>query len=177
MTAIPTLETERLILRPWRFSDLDALAAFYDNAADPDIAFAGGHMKRDGAWRMLCSRMGHWQQRGYGVFALEEKDTGLWAGWCGLIHHINETETEPELAYSIRQDLRGRGLATEAVRRVIAYSFETMRVPTLVAFIDPENTVSQRLALRLGAKKSGTAAVPSRAPDVWRFTASARAAA
>ena len=80
---IPLLETERLRLRAWREDDLDSLAAFY--ASDANARFVGGVCARDDAWRRMAMFLGHWVLRGYGNWVIEEKGTGTFAGYCGLL--------------------------------------------------------------------------------------------
>ena len=64
MIEIPTLETERLILRAPKFEDLESMEVFF---ADPvRIKFLGGPIKRGDVWRALLRTAGHWQIRGYG---------------------------------------------------------------------------------------------------------------
>ena len=79
---IPTLETERLILREGRESDFETLVAFYaDEEASKPV---GGPLNRAQAWGRTAFNRGHWALRGYGNWALEEKATGDYAGWAGL---------------------------------------------------------------------------------------------
>ena len=79
-----TLETDRLVLRPFAESDLDAYAAM---CADPEVMrFLGGETwDRMKTWRHIAATLGHWQLRGYGPWAVEEKVSGtLVGGLAGL---------------------------------------------------------------------------------------------
>jgi RimJ/RimL family protein N-acetyltransferase len=70
------LETPRLLLRPLRSSDLDAYARM---SADPEVMRyigTGGTLHRDAAWRSMAAMLGHWQLLGYGMWAVEAKDSG-----------------------------------------------------------------------------------------------------
>jgi RimJ/RimL family protein N-acetyltransferase len=65
----PSIETERLLLRPWREEDLDAYA---EMCADPEVMRyigSGRAIERDEAWRQIATFIGHWQLRGYGLWA------------------------------------------------------------------------------------------------------------
>ncbi len=77
------IETERLRLRPFREEDLDAYAAL---CADPEVMrFLGGPLTREGAWRQMAFFLGHWQLRGFGILAAEERAGGALAwpsGWA-----------------------------------------------------------------------------------------------
>ena len=70
---IPTIETERLILRAPHEGDLDAQAAFFQS--DRSAAF-GGPSDRSDVWRALMRGAGHWVIRGYGMWYIEDKATG-----------------------------------------------------------------------------------------------------
>ncbi len=161
---VPTLETERLILRGWRQSDYAPIADFYAN--DPSAVFVGGPQIPIDTWRRFAGIVGHWQLKGFGLFALEDKAGGAWLGWCGL---WNPPEfPEIEMGYALAAPFRGKGYIHEAAQRVRAYAFESVRLPTLVSYINPKNAPSQRVATRLGAKRDGTADIRGITVDVWR---------
>src|SRR5213595_906536 len=80
----PTLETERLILRPWKPEDFEPYARF--SADEESMRYLG----RDGrptdaaeTWRTICLFIGHWYLRGYTLWAVEEKATGEFVGRVG----------------------------------------------------------------------------------------------
>jgi RimJ/RimL family protein N-acetyltransferase len=79
----PTLDTERLLLRQVREEDLDAYARMM---ADPEVRryLDGRVIGREEAWRELAAWLGHWQLRGYGLWAVELKATGDFVGRVGL---------------------------------------------------------------------------------------------
>ncbi len=106
----PTIETERLRLRGWRNGDLAPLAAFY--AFDPGSAWVGGPLDETEAWRRLMSFAGHWSLNGYGLFAIESKDSRAWIGWCGLWKPVDFPETE--LGWTLVEAARGKGYVAEA---------------------------------------------------------------
>jgi hypothetical protein len=109
---IPTLRTERLTLRAFQATDLDALATMQ---ANPEVRrFLGGNLlTRAEAWSSMERNLGQWALRGYGMFAVDVE--GHCAGWAGVLHPLEWPE--PELAYSLDQPFWGRGIATEAVLR------------------------------------------------------------
>lgn len=144
--AIPTLVTERLILRPWRDDDIDGFAALL---ADPASHFVGGPLSREDAWRKMATYLGHWLLRGYGTFALERRRSGDFVGYCGPWNPLGWPE--PEIAWGIVPAAQGQGFATEAARRALAFAYETLRWPTAVSVIALENSKSIRVAERLGA--------------------------
>jgi RimJ/RimL family protein N-acetyltransferase len=144
---IPVLETERLRLREWRESDFEPYAAIY--ADEGQARFIGGVHSRDDAWRRMASFAGHWALRGYGLWALEEKATGGFAGWSGLWNP--EGFPAPEIAWTLIPALRGRGLAQEAGLRVRDFAYQTLGWSSAISLIVIGNAPSVRVAEKLGA--------------------------
>ena len=141
------LKTERLLLRQWGPRDFEFYAEYY---ADEDAArYVGGHCDRDKAWRRMAMLIGHWALRGYGLWAVEEKETGSFVGCAGL--WFSDGWPELELGYWLRRDMQGRGYAVEAARASRDYAFEVVRAETLVSYIHPDNEPSKRVAEKLGA--------------------------
>lgn len=143
---VPVLETERLSLREWREEDLAPLVAFYADEATRFIS-----LPRDAAeaWRFMAVRVGHWVLRGFGPWALEEKASGQWVGYCGLWNPHGWPE--PEVMWGLAPGARGQGYATEAARRARDFAYQKLGWTTLISCIVPENVASQRVAQRLGA--------------------------
>jgi RimJ/RimL family protein N-acetyltransferase len=143
-----TLETERLLLRPFRDSDIDAYAAM---CADPDVMrYIGGRsaLSRDDAWRQMAMFAGHWQLRGFGLWAVEEQVSGSLVGRVGL--HFPEGWPDRELAWTLARPYWGRGFALEAARAALAHAFDRLGWTRVISLIDPDNRRSIRLAERLG---------------------------
>lgn len=79
-----TLKTDRLILRGWRDDDLDALAAIN---ADPEVMryiMDGSVRDRLQSADNLQKMIANWEERGYGLFAVEVRETRVLIGWAGL---------------------------------------------------------------------------------------------
>jgi RimJ/RimL family protein N-acetyltransferase len=144
---IPVLETERLRLREWREDDLAPLAAF--SADRTTVRFFGAPASTDDIWRHMATLVGHWVLRGFGMWALEERSSGRWIGYCGLWYPHGWPEHE--IGWGLAADARGRGLATEAARRARDFAYSQLGWTTLISCIVPENVTSQRVAERLGA--------------------------
>jgi RimJ/RimL family protein N-acetyltransferase len=144
---IPRLQTERLILREWRHSDLDAFAAFY---ADAEVMryLAGEAIARNDAWRNMASAAGHWMLRGYGLWVVERKSDGAVIGRVGLINP--EGWPGLEVGWTLGRRYWGQGYATEAARASMSYGFLTQNVDRLISLIHSDNEASQAVAQRLG---------------------------
>ena len=144
---IPTIETERLVLRAFQLADFDALFPFL---SDPDMARyrTGEPLSRDEAWEWVVGNAGQWMVRGYGIFAAEERATGTFVGFGGPWHPI--VFDEPELAYSLLRAHHGKGFATELATAARDWIFETLDVAPF-SLVHPDNHPSRRVAERLGA--------------------------
>ena len=143
---IPTLETDRLILRAFRQEDFEPMAVFF---ADPVSAFYGGPCNREEAWRKFAVYSGHWALRGYGPWALEEKATGQYVGLSGLWYP--EGWIEPEITWALVPGQHGKGYATEAALRALQAGYESFGWTTAVSVVSVNNKASQAVALRMGA--------------------------
>ncbi len=151
--AIPSIATERLLLRSWRPDDLDPLLAML---SDADHAhFVGSTTSRGDAWRRMAAFVGHWSLRGFGVWAVSEAGDGPWVGWCGL--WFPEEWPEPEIGWALAPAMTGKGYATEAALAARRYAYDVLGWSTAISFIDPLNKPSQRVAERMGARLEGTA--------------------
>lgn len=143
---IPTIESERLIMRDFRDADFEPMADFF---ASDISSFYGGPCDRADAWRKFAVYPGHWTLRGYGPFAIEVRETGAFAGICGPWYP--EGWPEPEITWALVPDHHGKGYATEAAQRALRFVYEDLSWPTVVSVIANANHASTRLALRLGA--------------------------
>jgi RimJ/RimL family protein N-acetyltransferase len=143
------LETERLILRPFAPADFDAFAAIH---ADPEVTrhLNGTPLPRWEAWRSFAMFVGHWQLRGYGVWAVEEKRTGAFVGRAGLYNP--EGWPGIEVGWTFGRDHWGTGYASEAGRAAMNWAFGVLGLDHIISVIRPQNTRSVRVAERLGMR-------------------------
>ncbi len=150
MTAVPTLETEHLVLRGLCQDDFEAFAEFYGSEAS---GFVGGPIDHPLAWRKLAGYAGGWVLRGFGQFAVEEKASGKFAGLVGP--WFPEGWPEPEIAWTVFPEFQSRGIALEAARRALQFAYEFLGWKTAVSCMDPANKPSIALAKRMGATLEG----------------------
>lgn len=153
MMNIPIVKTERLILREFCESDLDAYA---EMCADKEVMRylgTGKVLSRAESWRSMAAIIGHWNLRGYGLWAVEEQQSGemigrigCWKpeGWIGL-----------EVGWSLRRAFWGRGFATEAGKASIDFAFTNLQQSHVISLIQPNNAASRRVAEKLGEKLEG----------------------
>ncbi|MEM6621049.1 MAG: GNAT family N-acetyltransferase [Pseudomonadota bacterium] len=171
---IPTLRTDRLILRGPQVSDMDAYAAFF---ADPEAsAFYGGPMRRDQAYDRLCQDLGHWQLNGFGRWVITWRDTGEVLGGTGLLYAEGWPRTE--LTWWLLPAARGNGVATEASRAVIAWAYETLGWDLVETHMKDANTAARRLVERLGGTRIDRLSFPDGLQrDIWALPNPREAAA
>lgn len=149
----PTLETNRLILRPFREADVEPLYALMQ---DPDVVRYIGDRRvptRQECWRGIAGWIGHWALRGYGLWAVEERESGEFIGRIGLINPVDWPG--PEVGYTIGKRWWGRGYATEGARAAMDWGFERVGFDELISLIDPGNTASVGVATKLGETLRG----------------------
>jgi RimJ/RimL family protein N-acetyltransferase len=144
-----TLETTRLLLRQFRESDLDQYAAICSDAEV--MRYLGGkpHSRAE-TWRTMAMVLGHWQLRGYGMWAAEERSSGLLVGRVGFNHH--EGWPGFEIGWTLGRPYWGKGYATEGARSALKYAFTDLGQKHVISLIHPENTASIRVAERLGER-------------------------
>jgi RimJ/RimL family protein N-acetyltransferase len=154
MSAIPTLEAQRLRLRPLRQSDFEDYAALY---ADPEVLryLASGPepWDRGRAWRHLAFVRGHWELTGAGMWAVEHKETGAFLGVTGFA--APEGWPGFELAWTLARRWWGNGYATEGARAALAHAFTVLKKDRVISLIHPENRASIRVAERIGERLQG----------------------
>jgi RimJ/RimL family protein N-acetyltransferase len=163
----PELETKRLRLRGFRSSDHPRFAAFL--ADETTARFLGGTCDIDTAWRRLAAFAGHWDLRGYGPFAIENKATGEFIGYTGP--WFPHGKPEHELMWGLLADAQRQGFATEAARAARDWAYGTLGWRTAVSYITSDNAPSRRVAERLGAAPCGTIDYRGWTLNVWRHPA------
>jgi RimJ/RimL family protein N-acetyltransferase len=151
------IETERLILRPTAAEDFDGWAELM---ADPESSrFIGGPVPRAEAWRGMMAMGGAWSLQGFGMFSMIEKASGRWIGRTGPWQPEGWPGTE--VGWGVLASAAGKGLAYEAAVASIDWAFDALGWSEVIHCIDPANTPSQRLAMRLGSRNRGPGRLPA----------------
>ena len=163
--SIPTLETPRLILRAPRMEDFPAYAALM---ASPRAIYMGGPFDQRGAWGMFCHDVALWSLYGHGALMIDVKQTGICVGQVGINH--GPLFPEKELGWLLYDGFEGHGYATEAAEALRDWAFETLKLPTLVSYFDPENHRSMAVSARLGGIRDDNAPVQDEGDVVYRYT-------
>ena len=152
MAMIPTLTTERLILRPPVYADYPAYAAFL---ASPRSVHMGGPFAGWASWGMFCHDVGQWQLFGHGALMIDLRETGDCVGQVGINH--GPLFPEKELGWLLYEGHEGCGYALEAARALRDWAFAERGLSTLVSYCDRANARSIAVAQRLGAVRDDLA--------------------
>ncbi|HSS51566.1 MAG TPA: GNAT family N-acetyltransferase [Thermoanaerobaculia bacterium] len=150
---VPTLETDRLRLRTFRPSDVEAYAALN---ADPEVLRhlgSGPSWDEGRSWRHMAFLLGHWQLRGAGMWAVEHRESGAFIGVAGFAAPAGWPGFE--LAGALARPWWGQGYATECGREALAYAFIVLAKEHVISLIHPENRASIRVAERIGERLEG----------------------
>lgn len=148
----PTLETERLILRPPTQADFDDFAGMA--AEEETMRFIGGLAMRDAAWRTMASLAGSWALLGFSMFSVVEKASGKWIGRLGPWQPGGDEGGWPgrEVGWGLIAAAQGKGYACEGATAAIDWAFDHLGWTHVIHCIDEANAPSIALALRLGSR-------------------------
>ena len=146
------LETERLRLRLWRDDDLEQLERLNSDPRFTRFLNVDGAVYPPGWSADKLARMRrHWEEQGWGTWAVEERDTRRFVGSAGLQFHRLWPD-DVELGWGVDPDLWGRGYATEAARAALGHACHALGFPRVVSILHPENAASIRVAEKLGER-------------------------
>jgi len=154
---IPSLDTERLILRGHALSDFaDSLAMWSDPLVTRFIG-GGRPSTEEEVWTRLLRYVGHWALLGFGYWAVREKASGKFVGEVGFADLKREISPSikgtPETGWVLSPSAHGRGLATEAVRAILAWAETHFEAPRTVCLIALDNLPSIRVAHKVGYRE------------------------
>ena len=145
---IPTVKTGRLILRPFTEHDAEDLhrilaqegvLRYFPNTEPPPL---------DRVQKFIIAQLEHWDEHGFGWWAVEQKSGKEIIGWNGL-QSLTDTE-EVEIGFLLSKPTWGQGFATEGAREGLKYGFETLGLERIVGIVHPENISSQGVLEKLG---------------------------
>lgn len=159
---LPTLATNRLILRAPRVTDFDT---FFAIAGSDRGKHLGGPMSREDAWADFSQMTATWLLHGHGV----------WTIGCGgeiagfVLLGFEPGDREPELGFLLTESAEGKGIAYEAASAALTHAFDTLGWTTLVSYIDPANARSIALARRLGGLPDGEITDDGETTLVYRY--------
>jgi RimJ/RimL family protein N-acetyltransferase len=169
MGRCPTIETERLILRPFRDDDLDAYTAMNQTPEVRRWLHFPDDVGREQAWASMATTLGQWELRNTGNWALEEKASGAFVGRAGPTLPVRENWPGIEIGWALHPDHWGKGYATEAGATARDWVFANHDVDAVYSCILDDNLASQAVAQRLGFTRWETRVLSGLEHMVWRL--------
>jgi len=144
-----SLQTERLNLRMFLEKDWKDMHAYF---SDPECMryTSGRQFSENESWQKVAALSGHWNLRGYGSYALEEKASGKVIGVAGLDYPLEWPE--PEIQWGLSSAFWGKGYASEAVKKIKVMVSEFIPDMPLISLIFKNNLNSINLAKAIGAR-------------------------
>ncbi len=152
--ALPILETERLTLRPIRRED-EADAFAY--GADPEVSRYTTwerHRSVDDARAFVDWVLGEYERGRPAPWAIVHREAGRLIGACGVADWRPE-HARAEIGYVLARPYWGQGYTTEAVRAVLAFGFQELKLNRIEAVCAVENAASERVMQKVGMRCEG----------------------
>ena len=145
-----TIKTKRLILRPWKESDLESLAKLN---ADPRVMeYMIAPLSREQSDAQAKNIQAKMQEQGWGFWAVAVPGVADFIGFIGLGHVPWVASFTPavEIGWRLGFDFWGKGYATEGAKAALAYGFQTLQLKEIVAFTAVANMRSRAVMEKLG---------------------------
>jgi len=142
------LETERLIVRLLKVADVSALSKLW---TDPDVTrFMGGPRDHEWLYAELTKDAEDKSPPKINLWPVIEKATNQIIGHCGLVDKEVDGQVEFDLTYVLVKTAWGKGYATEVAIAIADYAFKQLGLKRIIALIDPTNTASLHVAIKVG---------------------------
>lgn len=152
---LPTLPTDRLILRPLTLEDAEDVYAY---ASDPMVArwvLWHQHSSLSDSVMYVKSVLRKYANGDCAEWGLELKESGRVIGTCGFVN-LDTEHRRAEIGYALGQPYWGRGLATEAARATVSFGFRQLNLNRIEARCATLNTPSELVMARIGMRYEGT---------------------
>jgi RimJ/RimL family protein N-acetyltransferase len=147
------VETDRLLLRPWREDDGVELQRLFSD----DAVRGGRRFPPDRIATIAESSVRQWRVNGFGPWAAIEKATGSWIGRVGLDELDQWPEPDRiEVGFELHAAWWGRGLATESARAALAFGFEQHGLDRIISVTAAAHTAARRVMEKAGLMYWGT---------------------
>jgi len=144
------IETDRLILRKWQDSDLEPFAAL--NSCEHVCEFLPNILSIEESNVLARKIISHFDKHGFGLFAVERKDTGEFIGFTGLSIPSFKADFMPavEIGWRLAFSAWGQGFATEAAIAARNYAFNELGLQEIVSFTTKGNERSIKIMKKIG---------------------------
>jgi len=162
-------ETERLLIRRLSLGDVPALTEIL---SDPEVMKHSVRGVCDEVatrefieWCMAC-----YDSYGLGPWALIDKESSVFIGFCGVSPEIVAGVEEPNLGYRLATNFWNKGLASESAKGILGYVFEHTQYQSVVVIIEPEHVASLKVAEKAGFSSFDTLEFHNRPVRLYRLT-------
>ena len=150
LSSVVPIETERLILRGWNEHDYAPFSRL--NACPKVSEYLTGSMTHEASHALADKIQAHFEHHGFGLYAVERKDNGVFIGFTGLFVPGFEAHFTPavEIGWRLASDQWGKGFATEAAMAVRDVARDRFGLSELVSFTTRSNERSRRVMEKIG---------------------------
>lgn len=152
--SLPTLETERLILRKILYSDKDGI---YDYAKNPNVAkflLWDAHRSEFETIEFLNLIYSAYNKNDAAPWGIQLKDDNKIIGTVGFVSWDKENK-ECEIGFALAEEFWNKGIVTEAVNEVLRFGFDQMKLERIISQCSPENIGSSRVLEKSGLNFDG----------------------
>jgi ribosomal-protein-alanine N-acetyltransferase len=150
---MPTLETERLVLRPLSADEADSLHRISNEPNVRLCLWDNEHISEATLKGFIAQSDRMFSKERIGLFGVRMRGREDLLGFCGFVRLGGMAE--PELWYELTEKVWGKGIATEAAQACVRYAFEEVGMERVIAGADAPNTASLRVIEKLGMKYLG----------------------
>ncbi|MGB0866573.1 MAG: GNAT family N-acetyltransferase, partial [Granulosicoccaceae bacterium] len=150
---VPTLETDRLILRGHHLDDFQSCA---DMWSDPLVTahISGSPSTKEQSWSRFLRYSGHWQNMGFGYWVVQKKSNNMFIGEVGFADYKRDTTPSidgiPEAGWVLISSAHGHGYASEAVAVMHKWADSELSSLKTVCIFDPAHSGSIKVAKKIG---------------------------
>jgi len=145
---IPTIETPRTFLRAFNEDEAKSLHAILSEPGVLRYFPSSNPPSLERVEKLIESQSRHWEERGYGWWAVADQKGDTLIGWCGL-GFLEDTE-EIEIKYLFKRSHWGKGIATETALVCLEYGYREVDLDTIIGLTHLENIASQRVLEKIG---------------------------
>jgi len=146
------LQTQRLLLRRWKESDLEPYSIICADSEVMKWIGNGDVCTRQQCAAAIRSFERSWEENGYGLFAVERRDTGALIGFTGLAipNFLPEVLPAVEIGWRLAKSAWGNGFATEAAKASMSYGFDACKLDRIVSIHQIGNAASGKIMTKIG---------------------------
>lgn len=154
LTPSPDIVTPRILMRRWHAQDREAFAVM---CADPLVMrYFTAALSKEEACAFVDRIERHFDEKGFGLWALERRHDGKFLGFTGLYTITADcpVKAEVEVGWRLAREFWGQGLVTEAARASIEFGFRVLSLRRIVSITAKINARSRRVMERLGMERA-----------------------